>query len=52
MLRLVMLVVLVAIAACSSPAERHMKRALCAGKGAVTPDHGTDRTRILRDESA
>ena len=36
MIRLIPLVALVFVAACSSPAQRHMRRALCAGKGAVT----------------
>lgn len=36
MARFVMLAALLLSTACSSPAERHMKRALCAGQGAVT----------------
>ena len=36
MVRFAILVALLFGTACSSPAERHMKRALCAGKGAVT----------------
>lgn len=34
--RVSLLTLMLLTSACSSPAERHMERALCAGKGAVT----------------